>query len=1009
MKRTSTALRRLGVPVLAATLAIPASMLFSGTALAAAATMTRTPAGNPVATNTTVTEAVTGATAANVITFTITPANSAAFFTSGSGNGTKQTTCTADGTGACQVTLSDSVPETITVTATAPGDTFANSPDSITFASPNGTLSFTCPANGGAPAPCFGTASPPGGDPTTASPNGEAQQTLTYTPGSSSTSPGSAQTISLTVGGSAWFDPAKASNVGMTFGAGTKPQTATCTIPAGAGARSCTYNLADSKSEAVTVTASGVTPDVTTPGASGGDNFAGVGFSLCTGQQNTAAPVDAATNCATQQGAGSTVAYTLTYQEAGTAAANRAVTFTLLANGSTGYVIPVGQPSGTTATNSTTAQCTTNAQGQCVVNVASSAGATGSPILQGLTTNTAPYPASQAHLLITTVPNATPGRFVQTGLTPVRPAGQVDAVNEPGDVIDATFTLYNCAPNSTTGTNACLGQTALAGQSVSLSVDHGFFTNPCIHPATGAENYANCTFNTTPAAGTKVGDIKSLGTTTTATTNSSGNIVIGLGLAKDAALDQNGKLTATVTATVGSSTFTESIGPGNSASSTSCTAPSAGTPQAGCPSGENWTTIAQPLNGGTAKIVSIPNSSSETALSDSATTNVPDNQSRTVVVQLTDQFGNLTAGAAANTQTNLTLVKTGVGDLAHCTAWSSTDTCSASNPAAAFAPGTATPSTDSTGATKNTFTSVRGSYLSAFTSTGGSGNGSPQDRYLSTACPAPVAPDTKTCNPAQDGTQTLTATWKAPTTTFNTFSAATAATPAVATYLQGTTTVTDAVSINYFLQKAQAVVTFATTPSNTVPAGTVVTVSATVKDQFGNPIAGDNVQFVRSGPQTQNGTSCSATNSFNNPTNAKGQAGFSFTCINPSTQVVTIVVQDGSGNELARGTQTIHFTGTTPPAKRTVHATITCKSPRKHVLRCVVTETPHKAGLSVGFFRKSGSGPIKLGTARTNSNGVAVFRKKNIRSHVKWRVFARVAGSGTTKPATTGAATVTIK
>jgi hypothetical protein len=86
-----------------------------------------------------------------------------------------------------------------------------------------------------------------------------------------------------------------------------------------------------------------------------------------------------------------------------------------------------------------------------------------------------------------------------------------------------------------------------------------------------------------------------------------------------------------------------------------------------------------------------------------------------------------------------------------------------------------------------------------------------------------------------------------------------------------------------------------------------------VKDQNGNPVQGDQVQFIRSGPNP-NGTDCTATSTPgpNQPgaltTNSSGQAGFSFTCNTAGTQQVTIIVSDPSGNELARGTQTVTFT-----------------------------------------------------------------------------------------------------
>jgi len=970
MNRTSQALRRFGVPVLASTLLVTGAQIALGaSAFAAAGTLSHTPP-NPVATGATVTETGTASAATQTVSFTV---NGSATFTSGPGAGTQATSCTTGAGTSCSVTLTDAVAETVTVGATdAPAaDTFAN--DSVTFTSSiNGTLAIT-------PNPAYGTATPNGGTGQTP------DQTVTYTPGSGSpVGSRGAQTITITVGGSAQIIAPAGAQTATTFTPAVGGKSATCVTDA--VAHTCKFAVTDTASEAVTVTASDST-DTTTPSTTATDNFAGLWFTNCP----QTAP-NTTTNCVTQQAANSSHTYTVKYSEAGAAAAGRTVSFLLTPAPGGNSAFAAAQPAGTTFQDGNHAVCTTAADGTCSVALSANAAATGLADISATTSNVAPYPASLAVERVNFVASTTFGRLVRISSTPIRPDSQADAVNEPGDAVQNVYELDSqCTPAA--GQNNCTGS-ALASQSVTLTTDHGFFTPNCISSDISAtNNYANCTFNTTPAAGTKVGDLKSLGTSTTVTTGANGRVTVTLGIGKDSAFDQNGGLTAIVTGASGGSSFAETQ-PGQSTqgvgANPACTAPSAGTPEAGCPQGTVWTTKARPLNGAAVSIVSIPATSSEAALSDTKDNNVPTNNSnvRVVVLHLTDQFGNLTSGGTGATA-GVSLASTGVGDLVHCATYNNTNNCATTDTQS----GDATASTitsDSSGVQTRTYTHVVGSYLSPFTSTGGVA----QERY-------------EAINTANtEGKQTIKATWNAPVNTFNTFAAGP---PAVATYKAATTPVTDTVVINWFKQTAQPVVTFSTTPSNTVPHGTVVTVSATVKDQFGNPIQNDFVQFIRSGPQTQNGTSCSATNG-GAITNAAGQAGFSFTCTNPSQQVVTIIVNDGpaSGNEIARGTQTINFTGTTV-VKRTVHATITCKSPRKHVLRCVVTETPHKAGLSVGFFRKSGSGPVKIGTARTNSNGVAVLIKRNLRSHKVWKVFARVAGSGNTKPATTGTSTVTIK
>ena len=81
--------------------------------------------------------------------------------------------------------------------------------------------------------------------------------------------------------------------------------------------------------------------------------------------------------------------------------------------------------------------------------------------------------------------------------------------------------------------------------------------------------------------------------------------------------------------------------------------------------------------------------------------------------------------------------------------------------------------------------------------------------------------------------------------------------PAAGTYTADTVDKIATVKFNFYNQVAQPVVTFATTPSNSVTNGTAVTVSATVKDQFGNPIPGQRVTFLVTGP---NQSSCNPTN-----------------------------------------------------------------------------------------------------------------------------------------------------
>jgi len=761
-----------------------------------------------------------------------------------------------------------------------------------------------------------------------------------------------AQNLTVAVSGSAIISAGGGANP-VTPAAGGK--SATCATPVSPN-QFCTFDVTDTVSEAVTITGTDQTDTAAGP-ASATASYAALYWTNC----SQTAPNTAGT-CVTQNSVGQSTTYTVSYKTNGSAAAGVTVTFA-----TSHAIVTASQPSGTALVTTSQATCTTNAQGQCSVTILDNTAEAST--ITATTSNSGNYPSSKAVMTVNVLASAAPGRLVQQGGdVQLQPGTQVGGNNMPGDVVEKTYKLTSCG--ATTGNNICAEGTALAGVSVSVALDHGFFTPACTSANGAVTNYANCTFNTTPAAGTKVGDIKSSGTSQTVTTASDGTFTVFEGMAKDAGFDDDGNVATTLTATANGTTLTDTNA-GVSPSGTTC---AAATP--GCPKTTAWTTNAAPLNGGSVSMAWV----TTPALSSTATNEIQiggTTEQNILVLNLTDQFGNLTSGGGAA----VSLTGTGSGRLFSCASYTSTAPCTGiAN--GAFTQPSGTP----------TYTiAANGSYTQTFSA----GGATTQNRY-----------GVDSLGAIPQGMQTLKASWNAPISTFTTFVAGTSTTPAVASYGNPTPTAVTASVTNDFYKPVATNVTFGTTPSNSVPAGTVVTVSATVKDQHAIGMNNLPVQFVRSGPQTSSGTSCTATNSNGIATNTAGQAGFSFTCTNPSTQVVTIIVQDNSGNELARGTQTIHFTGITPPpAKKAIHASIHCSSPKKHVLRCKVTETPAFRGLSVTFH----SGSATWGTVRTNSSGVAVLTKSGLKSHKVYRVSARVAGSGKTKPATTGTTSARVK
>jgi hypothetical protein len=846
------------------------------------------------------------------------------------------------------------------------------------------------------------------------------QGTVTLTDGTAG------DTITASIAGTttAYFPPTASQAAGVTVNAaGT---TATC-------AATCTVKIDDTVSETanLNITETGTTPGTTTASVS----FDGVFFSNC-----SQSGVNTTGNCVTQGTTNTPLPLTVTLLEAGTGAANRIISLMAPAGTALTGTGVSGGPSPTAYT------CTTDANGKCTFNVV-----TPNATVQTITANfagDANYPAATASESVTfSSGSVTPGRLDLVSSTLIAPspvaAGQPA---EPGEVIQNVYRVFGaCTPAA--GANNCTG-TPLANQSVSLSVDHGFFTPNCTSGAAAApaapptlsnNNYSSCSFNATPTAGTKVGDIKSSGTTETVTSDSNGYFIASLGIAKDAAFDSEGFVLATVTATSGGATLTPQQ-PGNTNTSAAlCTQGQIGgttftpateyyqpaqgggagdvnTANAGCHVNSLWTTRALALNGGSAKFLVIPPVSATAGTSnpgannvtatDSGTNNVPDVDRVVFIVNKTDQFGNLTndGGAYAGD----TITKTGAGNILTCTGSSSTNACTGGAAIAGTAQpnGTTTQTVQDVPSYTDPGTLVR---YEADAATAGSGN----PCYWGGIAGNPCSPG------SNDGTETVSLSWRAPATTFTAYAAGTSATGAFATYSAAgatqATALTDTLTLNLYNQLANLTVTLGTTPSNTVKPGDTVTVTTTVKDQFGNPVVSANynfnvaVNFVRSG---SNESSCVPTQTGNNNGNtaldSNGTAGFTFSCNVAGASKVTAAVVGPSNTQLAQGSTIVNFQGSAPVVtKKTVHAHIVfCKSPSKHHIRCKVQVSPHFAGLQVTL--RSSTGKF-LGTQRTNHLGLVTISHGHLKSHSKVRVHARVAGSGKTKPANSNTVTVRIK
>jgi len=208
----------------------------------------------------------------------------------------------------------------------------------------------------------------------------------------------------------------------------------------------------------------------------------------------------------------------------------------------------------------------------------------------------------------------------------------------------------------------------------------------------------------------------------------------------------------------------------------------------------------------------------------------------------------------------------------------------------------------------------------------------------------------------------------------------------------------------------------AASPTATVGQQDIIT--ATVTDAFGAPPNDQQqVTFTVTGAGTfSNGTTQQSVTADGTGhaqvTLVSSAAGTSniTASLNPTrSDCQDTAAQSGGAAGNCSATTSVTWSAATPPppAKRTIFAKILfCKSPTKHALRCKIQETPAVAGLQVTL--RSSSGKF-LGSQRTNGKGLVVINHSPLKSGSKLRVHARVAGSATTKPATTQTVTVRIR
>jgi hypothetical protein len=518
-----------------------------------------------------------------------------------------------------------------------------------------------------------------------------------------------------------------------------------------------------------------------------------------------------------------------------------------------------------------------------------------------------------------------------------------------------------------------------------------------------------------------VGDLKSLGTTATVTTDANGQFTMSFAIGADPGFAANGNLPLDVTVN-----GLPTLLPGALSSGTTCTTPTpfvltgagitggfsttiGGPAHRGCPIDGGWTTNEQPLNGGTAKLVplkalSSPNnvailSENNFTPADSGTINVPDPDRVDFEVSLTDQFGNITSDAGASPAANAaTLTKTGPGQLWNCGTGglSSVSTCTA--PASGPGAGEITDAQQADGTFKEVYAPAIGSYT----------NVAAQNPYQVDTAPNGGVPNTGYGTGGQiisvnDGTTTVTLSWTPPTTTFTSFTAGTPNTTTGYTTGNGPAQ-TDTYTLNFYNQLSQPVVTFSVKPGNTVGTSTAVTVAATVLDQNGNPIVvyggprdPVTVQTLRTGG---NESSCvPQQNGFNGgplllTTNTSGVAAFTFSCNAPGLSTVSMVVQGPGGVQLAQGHEAVTFTGAAPSATVKEKPTVSLASHKRHHLTVTVHTHPALGHKKVNIYKVVNGLPHLIGALGTNAAGSGHVTITGLRSGHRYHIRVLVVNLG---------------
>ncbi|GAB3851184.1 hypothetical protein GCM10028801_00240 [Nocardioides maradonensis] len=217
----------------------------------------------------------------------------------------------------------------------------------------------------------------------------------------------------------------------------------------------------------------------------------------------------------------------------------------------------------------------------------------------------------------------------------------------------------------------------------------------------------------------------------------------------------------------------------------------------------------------------------------------------------------------------------------------------------------------------------------------------------------------------------------------------------------------DAPTINWYtVDLAHSTYTLTHNTANTVTPGTTVTETFKAIDQFGQPLAGYAVDFLRTGPDTlQNGNG-----SGSGTTNAKGVATYIFQGTKAGSAVITGIMHDSwFGDPVVAESQlndTVTFANAAP-APIAISAKLTGKNTATGNDKLTIAASSSKAaGATATIYKVVAGKMIKVGTVKLGATGKASKTITDKKKAAKTTYVVKIAKTAATKAATSNKITL---